>query len=360
MPIPISASDLASALLHTRPTESKLSPSRPLSDLMPRVNSDVPESGVVRNLLVIDYSFEWKAAFESSKLANGDRLRVRQCEWRQLHLVGGIDSCVAMIEKEGQEEEKFPVDFCLFRNFPMSLHDQDFRQQLLTLQVANVPGVNSPASLWQLSHRALSHGLLAQTCVPVIPLRWFPNNQSPGGAADQIAHLLPLGETERGHSWRFPLVLKSGSADGGYGKVKVSDEAQLRDVVGTLRLTRLPFSLEPCLSIRSEYRLQAIGQNVICYERVSTTSWKNNTGNVRFAHREVLPRHREWCASVQKVLKIDMFALDVAVLDDETEVILEVNDSAFGLWWQRSAEDRQQIRDLVLQRMQETFNPKSS
>jgi glutathione synthase/RimK-type ligase-like ATP-grasp enzyme len=51
---------------------------------------------------------------------------------------------------------------------------------------------------------------------------------------------------------------------------------------------------------------------------------------------------------------LTLFAIDVLHLRDGSDVILEMNDTAFGLMFEHEAEDIGYIKQLMLQRLNES------
>ena len=52
---------------------------------------------------------------------------------------------------------------------------------------------------------------------------------------------------------------------------------------------------------------------------------------------------------------LDILALDVLHLSNGDDIILELNDSAFGLMWEHENDDCGRIRDVVVEKMAEIF-----
>ena len=129
-------------------------------------------------------------------------------------------------------------------------------------------------------------------------------------------------------------------------------QRQHDDIWSVLATTRDYVTEEQFIEHLYEYRVQSIGEHIRCFKRNSDSGWKNNQGNVSFAEMEVEPKHKIWVKACSAMLGgLDIFALDVLrkSADGEDDVVIEINPSACGLWWEHEEEDAVRIRDLILQ-----------
>ena len=93
-------------------------------------------------------------------------------------------------------------------------------------------------------------------------------------------------------------------------------------------------------------------------QKVTLVLTRFEQGDLKFADDVVSDRFKLWMDEVSQMFGgIDMFALDVMHTKDGKDVVLELNDSSMGLMYLHEKEDNLVIRDLVLQRMGETFYP---
>lgn len=347
---------------------------------------------MVKNLLVIDYgTTDWYSVFRGCTISTGEEpesesIRVEQCGWQDLTLISSSETGAHCLLRGSGPEAIFPQqksdrlfrpDFVLVRNFPMNLHGQSYRNVLLGLLFANVPGVNAPSAVLTCSDKPHVYGLLCQVRralasegidFPLIPQLYFPNiSSSREDTLLESEHELQSqsqsgqcgGELlQRRIQSHMPLVAKVGTIHSGYGKAKVATESELHDLRSCLLLTEQYYTMEPFIAdCVYDLRLQVIGDRMRVYKRQSDSGWKHNWGNLKFESVDTIdPRHRAWMQAVQRMMPgLDMFALDVMHTADGREYIIELNDTAMGLMYEHETEDTLAIRDLVLKRMNETF-----
>lgn len=155
----------------------------------------------------------------------------------------------------------------------------------------------------------------------------------------------------------FPCVIKVGSTHAGFGKMLAHNESDYKDAESVLALSSEYYTTELLIpDIIEEIRVQKIGDFFRAYHRRSSSGWKGNWGDIKFADCEMTPKYQEWANEVAACFGgLDIFAIDVLRTKSGKEWILEVNDTACGLMWAHESEDLQRIRDLVVRRMNEHF-----
>ena len=158
-----------------------------------------------------------------------------------------------------------------------------------------------------------------------------------------------------------PCVVKIGHAHAGQGKILVHDRTQWDDVKSIVALHGDYTTAEPYVPADFDARIQKIGPHYRAFKRVSA-NWKMNQGHGSVVEEiPVPPEWQRWsdeCATACGGL--DILGLDL--IHDKVNdryFILELNDTAIGLVHKVAEEDNAQIRDLVLFRMTQYFNPAS-
>jgi len=251
-------------------------------------------------------------------------------------------------------------DFLLIRNFPLDSHGDTFRDQVMGLLFADLPCVNSLRSVLYSMDRAVQYAELMkiQKSLPkektfeLVPMYYFANQKIRLDAPEIL---------DKKSFPAYPMILKVGNGHAGRGKVKLDDRGDWRDVVGCLALDKQYFTVEPFCDVDYEYRIQKIGNRYSCFKRASPGSWKANmplNADLEFEDYPCEDKHKYWMDECSKMFGgLDVCGLDVLRLKDGKEVIIEINDTAIGIAALHYDEDRNAIRDLVLERMNQVFCP---
>ncbi|ELP87825.1 synapsin ATP binding domain containing protein, partial [Entamoeba invadens IP1] len=154
----------------------------------------------------------------------------------------------------------------------------------------------------------------------------------------------------------FPCVVKVSCTNAGFGKSLIKSASELDDLISILSLGNDYYTIEPYLDVDYEVRIQRIGKYTRTFKRQSTTSWKNNWGQLKYEDTPLKSEYVHWCDECQKVFDIELFAVDVLVLKDGREVVIETNNTANGLMWEHEEEDRTKIKEVVLEKMNQVFH----
>jgi glutathione synthase/RimK-type ligase-like ATP-grasp enzyme len=142
----------------------------------------------------------------------------------------------------------------------------------------------------------------------------------------------------------LPIVVKVGSAEAGYGKIKITEPGQLADFRSCLALHSDYATAERFIDNRAyDLRIQKIGEHFRCYKRVSA-NWKGNVGNSILEEIPISDAHKIWAIECGKEFGMDILTVDAIHTTDDKEYILEINDSASGLAPNNAQEDMGYIR----------------
>ena len=127
---------------------------------------------------------------------------------------------------------------------------------------------------------------------------------------------------------KFPSVIKVASSYSGYGKIIVKSQSDLEDVDSILHLHRDYYTIEPFVEHHYEYRLQKIGKEYRSWRKNSSSSWKNNQGNVKIESHPWDEKYKDWLDHCSGIFGgLDIFAIDILHGKDGFDYILEVISS---------------------------------
>ncbi|KAL4601648.1 hypothetical protein GN956_G25694, partial [Arapaima gigas] len=167
-----------------------------------------------KTLLVIDDQLtDWVKFFKGKKVHGEFDIRVEQAEFSEINLVahatGGYSVDIEAIRHGNKVTKCFRPDFVLVRQHAFSMaKNGDFRNIVIGLQYAGLPGVNSLHSVynfcdkpWVFAQLSRLYKQLGPEEFPLIEQIYYPNHRemitTPG----------------------FPVVVKMGHAHSGMGKV---------------------------------------------------------------------------------------------------------------------------------------------
>ena len=327
-------------------------------------------------LLIIDYSTDWNTVFGTKTVLKygGYRLRIEQTEWKDIHVESSSSSagCVVQIKKaefpkhSSQTKDRvIKPDFMFVRNFPGDIHDSSFKNLVVAFMFSNIPCVNSIESIYRCMDRPLSYSqmlkvsrrLESQGNKPffnLVPMTYLPNLRSSPSQS-----LLPVTQ--------YPIVIKVSSTHAGYGKIVARSESEYADVKCILALHNDYYTIEPFVEHEYEFRIQKIGSHYRAFRRNtdSVGGWKNNWGNLRFTDHEWRDEYKVWIDEVAAMFgggggeggegSMDILAMDVLHDKEGKDWVLELNDTANGLMDGHEEEDNGYIKQLVLNRIEQSL-----
>eukprot|EP01119_Soliformovum_irregulare_P022977 TRINITY_DN7953_c0_g1_i2.p2 TRINITY_DN7953_c0_g1~~TRINITY_DN7953_c0_g1_i2.p2 ORF type:complete len:167 (-),score=47.89 TRINITY_DN7953_c0_g1_i2:11-511(-) len=153
-----------------------------------------------------------------------------------------------------------------------------------------------------------------------------------------------------------PFVLKIGSAEAGYGKMKFDTTENLVDFRGCLALHKDYVTIEQYVGKREyDIRVQKIGNHFRAYKRTSA-NWKGNVGSSILEEIPMTETFQFWIDQTSQLFGgMDIMTVDAIHCTDGTDVILEINDTASGFAPTNEKEDMGFVRDLVLERLEALY-----
>uniref|UniRef100_A0A182XXI4 Synapsin ATP-binding domain-containing protein n=1 Tax=Anopheles stephensi TaxID=30069 RepID=A0A182XXI4_ANOST len=163
---------------------------------------------------------------------------------------------------------------------------------------------------------------------------------------------------------RFPCVLKAGHCHGGKATAKLDNPGALQDAAGLLCGTGLSdngsyCSLEPYIDAKFDVHIQKIGSTYKAFMRKSISgNWKTNQGSAMLEQIPMTEKYKTWVDEVSELFGgMEVCGVAVIVSKEGKEFIISAADSTFPLMGDSQEEDRRQIADLVVGRMQNVCRP---
>ncbi|XP_055618221.1 synapsin [Toxorhynchites rutilus septentrionalis] len=305
-------------------------------------------------LVLDDQNTDWSKYFRGKRIHGDHDIRVEQAEFKEISLTANAEvGPLASFNRGGSKQPKsFRPDFILVRQAPRD-GARDHRSTLLGLKYGGVPSINSLHSLyqfqdkpWVFAHLLQLQRRLGKEAFPLVEQTFFPSPH------DML-------------TWqRFPCVLKAGHCHGGKATARLDNASALQDAAGLLCGAGLSdnnsyCSLEPYIESKFDVHIQKIGPHYKAFMRKSISgNWKTNQGSAMLEQLPMTEKYKSWIDEVSELFGgMEICGIAVIVSKEGKEFIISASDSTFPLMGDTQEEDRRQIADLVVGRMQNVCRP---
>ncbi|KAJ6640210.1 Synapsin [Pseudolycoriella hygida] len=165
-------------------------------------------------------------------------------------------------------------------------------------------------------------------------------------------------------SWqKYPCVLKAGHCHGGAATARLENQSALQDAAGLLTGSSSDVqcycTLEPYIDAKFDIHIQKIGTNYKAFMRKSISgNWKTNQGSAMLEQIAMTEKYKGWLNELSDMFGgLEVCGLSIAVAKDGREFILGASDSTLQLMGDTQEDDRRQIADIVVSRMQNVCRP---
>ncbi|KAH9419387.1 Asparaginyl-tRNA synthetase, cytoplasmic (Asparagine--tRNA ligase) (AsnRS), partial [Dermatophagoides pteronyssinus] len=297
-------------------------------------------------LIIDDHLVDWSKYFRGRRLIGDWDIKVEQAEFKDINLSancehGAIVSIYTVDRNGFRIARTFRPDFVLIRQHIQD-GNQNYSDIIVGLKYGLVPSINSLQSFYNFQDKAwVFANLLAiqrkqgKESFPLIEQTFYQTYKDSSGVP------------------KLPCVVKIGSSSSGLGKVKIENINQYQDIRSVLMITDKYCTIEPFIDAKCDFILQKIGNNYKTFTRKSVSgNWKANVGSALLEQISFNDRYKKWIDNVSDSFGcLDICSLEGIIDKDGKEFIVKVRGSDMALLGDTQEEDRKNIVELIIQRM---------
>ncbi|OTF71577.1 synapsin-like protein, partial [Euroglyphus maynei] len=297
-------------------------------------------------LIIDDHLVDWSKYFRGRRLIGDWDIKVEQAEFKDINLsanseLGAIVSIYTVDRNGFRIARTFRPDFVLIRQHIQD-GNQNYSDIIVGLKYGLVPSINSLQSFYNFQDKAwVFANLLAiqrkqgKEMFPLIEQTFYQSYK------------------DTSHVPKLPCVIKIGSSSSGLGKVKVENINQYQDIRSILMITDKYCTIESFIDAKCDFNLQKIGTNYKAFSRKSVSdNWKANIGSALLEQIPFNDRYKKWIDDVSDSFGgLDICSLEGVIGKDGKEFIFKVRGSDMALLGDTQEEDRKNIVELIIQRM---------
>lgn len=298
-------------------------------------------------LLVIDDSqTDWCKYFKGRKLLGDWDLRVEQANFSEITMTAYSEQGCVINIYQGSNRAKpirsFKPDFVLLRQHSSGANE-DWQPILTGLLYAGTPCMNTLHAVynmknrpWLFAHLLLLRNRLGKEAFPLIT---------------QVYH---TSHREMVTAPVFPTIIKVGLGHGGEGKIRADNPMTYQDVTSLLVAGNSYATTEPFIDAKCDIHVQKIGPQYKAFVRKSISGhWKANVGSAILEKVPMSERFKQWIDEVARMFGgLDICSVEALQSKKGEYFIYDVNGSDMNLFGESQEEDRREIAELVVQRMQ--------
>nr|QQY02450.1 synapsin [Cryptocotyle lingua] len=298
-------------------------------------------------LLVIDDSqTDWCKYFKGRKLLNDWELRVEQATFSEITMTAYSEQGCVINIYQGANRAKpvrtFKPDFVLLRQHSSGANE-DWQPILTGLMYAGTPCMNTLHAVynmknrpWLFAHLLLLRNRLGKEAFPLITQVYYTSHKEMVTAP------------------AFPTIVKVGLGHGGEGKIRADNPMAYQDVTSLLVAGNAYATTEPFVDAKCDVHIQKIGPQYKAFVRKSISGhWKSNVGSAILEKIPMTERFKQWIDEVARMFGgLDICSVEALQSKTGDYFIYDVNGSDMNLFGESQEDDRREIAELVVQRMQ--------
>ncbi|KAF7490790.1 Synapsin, partial [Sarcoptes scabiei] len=297
-------------------------------------------------LIIDDQIVDWSKYFRGRRLIGDWDIKVEQAEFKDINVIAnselGVVVSIHTVDRNGYKIARtFRTDFILLRQHLIDCN-QNYSNIIIGFKYGQIPTINSLQSFYNFQNKSWIYSNL------LILQRKYGREEFP--LIEQTFH--PIFKDSSGVP-KLPCVAKIGSQCSGMGKIKIENINQFQDIRSVLMMVNDYCIIEPFIDAKYDFIVQKIGTNYKVFTRKSISgNWKANIGSVLLEQQPINEKYKKWIDDVSELFGgLDICSLEGVIGKDGKEYILKIRGSDMILLGETQEEDRKNIVDLIMSRM---------